>query len=122
MNMAIVRKISYLAIVAMGITCSSATASELQDMMRNAKPVSSSYIGKRWMAFSMNNGPSFKWEKLPDGGTLQYWRSDIAGVGVSRYDDGMASMCRLIIRTDMDNRIVEIGMLENGSACGPALR
>ncbi len=86
------------------------------------KPVRSSYIGKRWMAFEMNNGPSYKWEKLPDGGSIQIWRSDIAGCCVGRYESGVGNRCDLLIRLDSKKRIREIRVLEWGMACNRALR
>jgi len=86
------------------------------------KPVRSSYIGKRWMAFEMNNGPSYKWKKLPDGGSIQIWRSDIAGCCVGRYESGLANRCDLLIRLDSKKKIREIRVLEWGMACNTALR
>jgi len=86
------------------------------------KPAQSSYIGKRWAAFEFNNGPSFKWKKLPDGGSLQYWRSDIAGCCVGRDDDGEGSRCDLLIRLDEKKIIREIRIIEEGIACMQALR
>jgi hypothetical protein len=60
------------------------------------RPVSSSYIGKRWAAFELNNGPSYKWKKLPDGSSIQYWRSDLARCCIGRADDGWGNRCALV--------------------------
>jgi hypothetical protein len=86
------------------------------------EPARSSYIGKKWMAFEFNNGPSYRWEKLKDGGSLQYWRSDIAGCCIGNDDDGAGSRCDLLIRLDADRIIREIRITEHGIACPYALR
>jgi hypothetical protein len=86
------------------------------------KPAASSYIGKRWMMFELNNGPSYKWKKLPDGSSIQYWRSDIAGCCVGRYDSGQGNRCDLVIRLDAKKVIRQINIVEDGIACGYALR
>ena len=97
-------------------------SSELCDMLSGARAVGSSYIGKRIMIFEMDNGHSYLEERLSEGGKLYYWRSDIAGAGIDRYDDGQASLCRLIIKTDRNKIIRYIGVIEDGSACGPVLK
>lgn len=86
------------------------------------RPARSSYIGKKWVAFELNNGPSHKWEKLPDGGSIQYWRSDIAGCCVGRYDGGQGNRCEIVVRLDKEKRIRQINIIEDGMACGYALR
>jgi len=86
------------------------------------RPVSSSYIGKRWMMFELNNGPSHKWKKLPDGSSIQYWRSDLAGCCVGRFDSGQGNRCDLVIRLDTKKVIRQINIVEDGMACGYALR
>jgi hypothetical protein len=86
------------------------------------KPTNSSYIGKKWMSFEMTNGPSYKWEKLPDGGSIQYWRSDLAGCCVGRWSSGIGNRCELVIRLDEKKKIRQINITEYGSACGFALR
>ncbi|WP_457603156.1 hypothetical protein [Nitratifractor sp.] len=85
-------------------------------------PARSSYIGKRFMAFEMNNGPSYKWKKLADGGSLQWWRSDLAGCCVGRYESGVGNRCELLIELDKNRVIRQIRILEHGSACNVALR
>jgi len=85
-------------------------------------PTRSSYIGKRFMSFEMNNGPSYKWKKLEDGGSLQWWRSDLAGCCTGRWDDGLGNRCELLIQLDAKKVIRRISILENGMACGVALR
>ena len=82
----------------------------------------SSYIGKKWVAFELNNGPSYKWKKLPDGGSLQYWRSDIAGCCTGRYENGQGNRCDLLVRLDKNKVIREVRILERGMACSIALR
>lgn len=86
------------------------------------KPARSSYIGKRYMMFELNNGPSYKWKKTTDGGSLQWWRSDLAGCCVGRYESGQGNRCELLIRLDSKKVIREIRILEDGMACGIALR
>ncbi|WP_456429155.1 hypothetical protein [Nitratifractor sp.] len=86
------------------------------------QPARSSYIGKRFMTFEMNNGPSYKWKKLADGGSLQWWRSDLAGCCVGRYESGVGNRCELLIELDKNRIIRQIRILENGSACHVALR
>jgi len=85
-------------------------------------PARSSYIGKRFMSFEMNNGPSYKWKKLKDGGSLQWWRSDLAGCCVGRDLSAAAGRCDLLIRLSPKKVILEIRVLEHGIACGVALR
>jgi len=85
-------------------------------------PARSSYIGKRFMSFEMNNGPSYKWKKLQDGGSLQWWRSDIAGCCVGRWGSGQGNRCELLIQLDAKKVIRQIRILEDGMACGIALR
>lgn len=85
-------------------------------------PANSSYIGKRFMAFEMNNGPSYKWTKRRDGTSLQWWRSDLAGCCVGRYESGMGNRCELLIELDRNRVIRQIRILEWGSACNTALR
>ena len=85
-------------------------------------PARSSYIGKRFMSFEMNNGPSYKWKKLKDGGSLQWWRSDLAGCCTGRWDDGQGNRCELLIQLDANKVIRTIRILEDGIACGIALR
>ncbi|WP_292664352.1 hypothetical protein [Nitratifractor sp.] len=86
------------------------------------QPARSSYIGKRFMAFEMNNGPSYKWKKLADGGSLQWWRSDLAGCCVGRYESGIGNRCELLIKLDAQKVIKQIRILDDGSACNRALR
>jgi hypothetical protein len=86
------------------------------------KPASSGYIGKRWMAFEMNNGPSYKWKKLPDGSSIQYWRSDLAGCCTGRWESGIGNRCDLVIRLDKNKVIRQINVTEWGMACNFALR
>jgi hypothetical protein len=86
------------------------------------KPASSSYIGKRWAAFELNNGPSYKWKKLPDGSSIQYWRSDLARCCIGRADDGWGNRCALVIKLDKNKIIRQINVTEEGIACGYALR
>ena len=86
------------------------------------KPARSSYIGKRWMNFELNNGPSYKWEKLPDGGSIQYWRSDLARCCIGRWNDSFGDRCGLVIRLDKNKVIRQINVTEEGMACGTALR
>jgi len=82
----------------------------------------SSYIGKSWMSFEMNNGPSFKWKKFKDGSSIQYWRSDLAGCCTGRYHNGLDNLCYLIIKVDSRKIIRSIKVIEDGSACIFALR
>ena len=86
------------------------------------QPARSSYIGKRFMSFEMNNGPSYKWKKLEDGGSLQWWRSDLAGCCVGRWESGQGNRCELLIVLDPKKVIRQIRILEDGMACGRALR
>ncbi|WP_457606332.1 hypothetical protein [Nitratifractor sp.] len=87
------------------------------------KPASSSYIGKRFVTFELNNGSANRWEKLKDGGSLQYWDSLSAGCCTGGRDgDGMGNRCKLLIRLDKNSFVREIRILENGMACGVALR
>ena len=86
------------------------------------QPARSSYLGKRFMAFEMNNGPSYKWKKLPDGGSLQWWRSDLAGCCVGRYESGIGNRCELLIQLDKKKTIRQIRILDYGQACDVALR
>jgi len=86
-------------------------------------PAKSSYIGKRWMSFELNNGPSYKWKKLPDGGSIQYWRSDLARCCIGRYDGGgQGNRCELVVRLDKNKIVRQINVVEDGMACGVALR
>ncbi len=85
-------------------------------------PAKSSYIGKRWTAFELNNGPSYKWKKLPDGGMIQYWRSDLARCCIGRADDGWGNRCALVVKVDKNRIIRQINVTEEGIACGFALR
>ena len=86
------------------------------------KPAKSSYIGKSWMSFELNNGPSYKWKKESDGSSIQYWRSDLAGCCVGRLATGIGNRCELVIQVDAKRRIRQINIIEYGSACGFALR
>jgi hypothetical protein len=82
----------------------------------------SSYIGKSWMSFEMNNGPSFKWKKFKDGSSIQYWRSDLAGCCTGRYYSGIENLCYLVIKVDSRKVIRSIKVIEDGSACIFALK
>ncbi len=92
-----------------------------ENTSRSNESVKSSYIGKRYTAFELNTGPSYKRVKLPDGGVLHYWRSDLAGYFSAR-DDGQGSRCELRIYTDKNGIITDIKMIEEGIACLSALR
>jgi len=85
-------------------------------------PAKSSYIGRRWMNFELDNGPSYKWKKLPDGGSIQYWRSDLAQCCTGRYYDGFGDRCSLVIRLDKERKIRQINIVEDSVACGIALK
>ena len=111
-----------LLFVLLLISTISLYAESLEQMFATAKPARSSYIGKKLVAFEMNNGPTVSWKTLPNGDTLQYWRSDLAGLTVTWRVDGQGTLCRLIIKTDSKKVINSIKIVEDGIACGVALR
>jgi hypothetical protein len=113
--------IALLCIVGLS-SLSCTNEASLVEMMERGKPVRSSFIGRKLTAFELYAGPTYKWKNLPNGDSIQYWRSDIAGFGASRGDDGQGTLCRLIILTDAQKYIKEIRVVEDGIACGPALR
>ena len=104
-------------------TLSSSTAKSLEDIYAHAKPVrKTSLIGKKLVYFEMYAGNTSRWKSLPNGDTLQYWDSRMAGFFVTKGDDGMGTQCILILKTDSRKRIVDVRIVEDGIACGPALR
>ena len=101
----------------------SSYAKSLEEIYSNAKRVKrSSFIGKELVSFEMYAGPTSRWKRLPNGDTLQYWDSKMIGFFVSKGDDGMGSQCILILKTDKNKIIKDIRIVEDGIACGPALR
>lgn len=113
--------VASLCIVAL-FSLSCTDEASLVEMMQRGKAVRSSFIGRKLSAFELYAGPTYKWKNLPNGDSIQYWRSDIAGFVASRGDDGQGTLCRLIILTDAQKYIKEIRVVEDGIACGPALR
>ena len=104
-------------------TISIIDAKSLEEIYNKASPVrKTSLIGKKLVYFEMNSGPTSRWKTLANGDTLQYWDSRRAGLLVSRDDDGMGSQCILILKTDNRKVIKNVKIVENGIACGFALR
>ncbi len=104
-------------------TVSISQAKSLEDIYNHAKPVNkTSLIGKKLVYFEMYAGNTSRWKNLPNGDTLQYWDSRMAGFFVTRGDDGMGTQCILILKTDNKKRILDVRIVEDGIACGPALR
>ncbi len=97
-------------------------AKSLQQMMRESQPAKSSYIGKRFMKFEMDAGSAIRREKLPNGNTLHYYKSDAMGFSTTRGGDDQATRCILIILTDKKDIIKKIKIYERGIACGPILK
>ena len=104
-------------------TISIIDAKSLEEIYNQASPVrKTSLIGKKLVYFEMYAGNTSRWKTLPNGDTLQYWDSRMAGFFITRDDDGMGSQCILILKTDNKKRIKEVRVVEEGIACGFALR
>ena len=104
-------------------TISVSSAKSLEYIYTHAKAVrKTSLIGKKLVYFEMYAGNTSRWKTLPNGDTLQYWDSRMAGFFVTRGDDGMGTQCILILKTDRKKVIEDVKIVEDGIACGPALR
>lgn len=104
-------------------TVSISQAKSLEDIYNHAKPVNkTSLIGKKLVYFEMYAGNTSRWKNLLNGDTLQYWDSRMAGFFITKDDDGMGSQCILILKTDNRKVIKDVRIVEDGIACGPALR
>ena len=86
--------------------------------------VKSLYLNKRYMKFEVDNGPSYRDVRLPDGSTLHYWRSDtghLMAIALGR-DDSYPDYCELALKTDRNGIVREITILENSIICGGVLK
>ena len=82
------------------------------------------YLGKRYMKFVMDNGPSYKDRKLSDGSTVHYWRSDtgnLLAIATGR-DDNYPDVCELALYTDPRGIVRRIQILEESIRCGAVLK
>lgn len=89
------------------------------------RPVQKSlYLGKRYMKFVMDNGPSYRDEKLSDGSTIHYWRSDFGNLlaAATGRDDSAVDYCELALRTDPSDIVVTIQILQESLQCNGALK
>ncbi|WP_456457825.1 hypothetical protein [Nitratifractor sp.] len=82
------------------------------------------YLGKPYMKFVMDNGPSYRDEKLPDGSTIHYWRSDfgnLIAVATGRDDSG-EDYCELALRTNPEKTVERIQILQESLRCNGVLK
>ncbi len=82
------------------------------------------YLGKRYMKFVMDNGPSYRDEKLPDGSTIHYWRSDfgdLIALATGR-DDSEVDYCELALRTNRKKIVESIQILQESLQCNGVLK
>ncbi|WP_292660808.1 hypothetical protein [Nitratifractor sp.] len=82
------------------------------------------YLGKRYLKFVMDNGPSYKDEKLRDGSVIHYWRSDygnLLAIATGR-DDSYPDYCELALKTNPQGIVESIDVLEESIQCNGALK
>ncbi|WP_457607661.1 hypothetical protein [Nitratifractor sp.] len=82
------------------------------------------YLGKRWMKFVVDNGPSYRDVKLRNGSTIHYWHSDVGdliAISMGR-DDNYPDYCELALKTDKTGIVRKIYVLEESIGCGGVLK
>ncbi len=84
------------------------------------QPVAHSlYLGKRYLRFVMDNGPSYKDVRLRDGSVLHYWRSDtghLMAIATGR-DENYPDYCEIALRTDPHGIVRAITIIEDSPIC-----
>lgn len=82
------------------------------------------YLNKRYMKFEVDNGPSYRDVRLPDGSVMHYWRSDYGNLIAAALgrDDSYPDYCELVLRTDKNGIVREITVLEESIICGGVLK
>lgn len=93
----------------------------------NAEPRAvhkSLYLGKRYLKFVMDNGPSYKDEKLADGSVIHYWRSDYGNLLAiaTGWDGSYPDYCELALKTNAQGIVTSIHILEESIQCNGALK
>jgi len=87
----------------------------------NSEVKKSWYINRDLATFEVNNGFCYAREKSSDGGYLNYWKSgsvrDLFGEGS---DDSLE--CRLMLKTNKNNIVKEIKIIDYSFACATVLR
>jgi len=75
------------------------------------------YLNRDLATFEVNNGFCYAREKSSDGGYLNYWKSSSVR---DLFDDSLE--CRLILKTNKNNIVKEIKIIDYSFACATVLR
>ncbi len=113
-----VRSVSVALVVWLGLSACGPVPSEPRKVNKSL------YLGKRYMKFVMDNGPSYKDRKLSDGSVIHFWRSDtgnLLAIATGR-DDNYPDVCELALRTDPQGIVRQIRVLEESIQCGAVLK
>lgn len=93
----------------------------LGSSVQEGELVDSIFIGRKMIDFEMHSGVPMTRKRLPNGDTIHFWRSDWAGYSSDSRDDGYSDRCDLQIRTNPNDIITQIRVLEWGMACVTAI-
>ena len=86
------------------------------------KVTRSFYLNRSLMRFELDNGFCYAREKTPDGGYINYWRSNRGGALVDVLNWDSYPYCELKLKTDKNSIIRDIEIVEDDPKCAWVLK